>query len=113
MRLEYGANIVIPIEHKIPSSRMAALVDTTIRRTLEEGIAPPNEAECLGPKEEIQQGNFRLQELGKERVRLREKSTLVEVEVKKLEDEIKEDFLDKKTKVIKQGAHDHADKFED
>jgi len=34
-------------------------------------------------------------------VRLREKSALVEEEAKKLEDEIKEDFLDKKTRVIK------------
>jgi len=35
----------------------------------------------------------------------------VEAEVKKLEDEIKEDFLDKKTRVIKQGVYDHVDKF--
>jgi len=49
----------------------------------------------------------------KERVRLREKCALVVVDVKKLEDEIKKDFLDKKTKVIKQGAHDYVDKFRD
>jgi len=34
------------------------------------------------------------------------------VEVKKLDDEIKEYFLNKETRVIKQGVHDHADKFE-
>ena len=61
---------------------MITLVDMTVRGTLEE---------------EIQQGNFRLQELEKERGRLRKKSALVEAEVKTLEDEIKEDFLDKKT----------------
>lgn len=44
---------------------------------------------------------------------LREKSSLVEVEVKKLEDEIKEYFLDTKPRVIKQGAHDHINKFKD
>lgn len=49
----------------------------------------------------------------KERVRLRDKSALVEVEVKKLEDEIKKDFLDKKTTVIKQGVHDYVDEFGD
>jgi len=47
------------------------------------------------------------------RVRLREKSALVEAEVKKLEDEIEKDFLDKETRVIKQGAHNHVDKFGD
>ena len=44
----------------------------------------------------------------KERVRLREKSALVEAKVKKLEEEIKMDFLDKKIRVIKQGAHDNV-----
>jgi len=34
-------------------------------------------------------------------VQLRKKSAQVEAEVKKLEDEIKEYFLDKKTRVIK------------
>jgi len=38
---------------------------------------------------------------------------LVEVEVKKLEDQIRDDFLDKKTMVTKQGVHDHANKLED
>lgn len=48
----------------------------------------------------------------KERVRLREKSALVEAEVKKLEDEIKKYFLDKKNRGIR-GAHDHIDEFWD
>jgi len=77
---------------------MIAPINTTVHGTLEE---------------EIQQGNFRLQELGTERVRLRKKIALVEVEVKKVEDDIMEDFLDKKTRVIRQGVHDHANKFED
>jgi len=34
-------------------------------------------------------------------VRLREKSAMVEAEVKKLEDGIRENFLDKETKVIR------------
>lgn len=46
-------------------------------------------------------------------MRLRKKNTLVKVEVKKLEDEIKEYVLDKKNKVIRQYVHDHADEFED
>lgn len=44
-----------------------------------------HETEHLRLKEEIQQGNFRLHELEKDQVRLREKSTLMDVEVKKLE----------------------------
>lgn len=53
MRLEYGANAVIPIEYRMHSPHIAMLIDTTARDTLEEGIAQLNEAECLGPKEEI------------------------------------------------------------
>lgn len=68
MRMEYEENVVIPIENEMPGPRMAAPADTTIRGALEEVIAQLNEAECLGPEEEIQQGNFRLQELGKESV---------------------------------------------
>lgn len=49
----------------------------------------------------------------KERVWLREKSTLMEVEVNKLEGEIKKAFLDKKIGVINQGTHDYSDKFWD
>jgi len=37
----------------------------------------------------------------------------VETKVKKLEEEIKKDFPDKKTGVIKQGAHDYVDKLGD
>lgn len=33
--------------------------------------------------------------------------------IKKLEDEIRDEFLDKKTTVIKWGTHDHDDKLED
>lgn len=90
---------------------MASPVDTMVHGALGEGLAQPNEAKRLGPKEEIQQRKFRLQEHGKERIWLREESAQVEVEVKKLEDEIKEDFLNKNTKLIKQGVHDHTDKF--
>jgi len=66
--LDYEANIVIPIGHEIPSSRVETPTDMTIRGVLEEGIAQLNEAGRLGPEEEIQQGNFRLQEIGKARV---------------------------------------------
>ena len=48
-----------------------------------------------------------------ERVRLREKSVMVEAKVKKLEEGIQKDFLDKKIVVIKQGAHDYDDEFWD
>ena len=60
---------------------------------------------------EIQQGNFRLQELEEERVQLRKKSALVDTEVMKLEDEIKEYFLGKRTRVITQDMYNHDDKF--
>jgi len=67
------------------------------------------EEERLGPNEDIQQGNLRLQELMNERVRLRDKSAMMEEEFKKLEEGIRKDFLDKKTVVIKQDAHDYVD----
>lgn len=67
----------------------------------------------MGHDEEIQQGDLRFQELMKERVWLREKSTIMEEEVKKLEEGIKKDFIDKKTMVIKQNAHNYIDKFGD
>jgi len=44
----------------------------------------------MGLDEAIQRGNLRLHKLEKERVRLRKKSTLMDAEIKKLEDEIKE-----------------------
>ena len=37
---------------------------------------------------------------------------MVDVEVKKLEDEIKDDFLAEKTRMVRQGAYDHTDKFD-
>ena len=59
--------------------------------------------------EEIQQGDIKIQELMNDRVRLREKSSMAGAEVKKLEEGIKKDFLDRKTVVIKQ---DELDKIE-
>ena len=41
------------------------------------------------------------------------KSAFVDMYVKKLEDKIKEDFIGKMNRVIRQDAHDHADNFED
>lgn len=93
-RLEYETNIVSPLELEKPNP---TLVGMMVCGTLEA---------------EIQQGNIRLEELEEERVRLRKKSALVDVEVKKLEDEIKEDFLTEKTRMVRQGVYDHADKFE-
>lgn len=82
-------------------------------RNLEEGVVHLNEAEYLGPNEEIWQGDLRLQELMNKRVWLREKSALLEVEAKKLEDEIKKDFLDKEPRMTKQGVHDHLEELGD
>ena len=45
-------------------------VDMKIHRALEEDIVQLNEEECLGPVEEIWQGDIRLQELMKERCSL-------------------------------------------
>ena len=36
----------------------------------------------------------------------------MDMEVKKLEDEIKEEFLTEKTRMVRQGAYNHTDKFE-
>jgi len=56
----------------------------------------------MGLEEEIQQGNLRLHKLEEERVRLRKKNALMDVEVKNMEDEIKKDFLDKNTSMVRQ-----------
>jgi len=45
--------VVIPIEHKMPSPHMAAPTNTMVREAFEEGIIQMNEAERLGPEEEI------------------------------------------------------------
>lgn len=52
-RLEYEANVVIPIEHEMPSPCMTKPIDMKVHKTL---------------AEQIQQGNFRLKELEKEMV---------------------------------------------
>lgn len=44
-------------------------------------------------------------------VRLRKRSALVDTEVKKLEDEIKEYFLGKKIRVIRQDVYERDDRF--
>jgi len=67
----------------------------------------------LGLDEEIQQGDPRLQELMSERVQLREKSTMLEAEIKKLEEGIKKDFLDKNTMVIEQDEINYIDRLWD
>ena len=87
----------MPMEYIMPSPPIVAPMDMMDRRALEEGITQLQviEEERLGPKEEIQLGKVRLQELMNERVRLREKSTMAEAKVKKLEEGIKKDFLDK------------------
>ena len=48
-----------------------------------------------------------------ERIRLREKSAMVEAEVKNLEEGIKKDFLDRKIEVIKQDELDYIDRLGD
>lgn len=37
---------------------------------------------------------------------------MMETEVKKLEDEIKEEFFVEESRMVRQGAYDHIDKFE-
>lgn len=48
-----------------------------------------------------------------ERVQLREKSTMEEAEVKKIEEGIKKDFLDRKNDVIKPDEPDYIDILRD
>jgi len=97
----------------MPGLCIAAPMDMTVHGAFEEGITQLDKEECLGPDEEIQQGDLRLQELMKERFSLREKSAMMEEEVKKIEEGIKKDFLDKKSVVIKQDAQNYVEKFGD
>jgi len=71
------------------------------------------EGERLGLDEEIQQGDLRLQALMNEISQLRKKSIMVEAKIKKLEDGIKKDFLDKKTIVIEYDERNYIDKLGD
>lgn len=77
-RLAYGANVVMSMEYIMPSPHIAVPMDMTNHGALEDGVTQLEELkeECLGPDEEIQQGNIRLQELMNERVRLREKTPI-------------------------------------
>lgn len=84
----------------MPSSRIIAPTYMTYHGALKEGITQLKEEEQMGPDEEIYQGDLRLQKLMKEKVRLREASAMAKEEVKKLEEGIKMDFLDKKVVVI-------------
>lgn len=63
----------------------------------------------MGLEEEIQQGNLRLHKVEEDKVQLRKKSGIVNAEVKKLEDEIKKYFLNKKTRMVRQEARDQND----
>lgn len=69
--------------------------------------------ELKGLHEEIRQDGLRLQELLDGRVRLREKSTMVEIEVKQLEDMMKRVFLGRKAVVIEQDELDYIEKLGD
>lgn len=99
----------------MPILRVATHMDMTDRGSMEDGIAQLEELEeeRLGPDEEIQQSDLRLQALMNERARLREKSAMAEAEVQKLGEEIKREFLDKKPMVIKQDERNYVDKLGD
>lgn len=110
-RLVYEANDDLPMKYIVPSPCITTPANRTDHRALKEGIAQLEEEECLGPNEGIQHGSLRIQELMNEKARLREKSTIAEEEVKKLEERMRKDFFDKKIVVIKQDVHDYVDKF--
>lgn len=97
----------------MPSPCITVPANMTDCGALKVGFTKLEEEECLGLDEEIKWGNLRLQEIYNEKVHLREKSAMAEEEVKKLEGGMKMDFLDKRTVVIKQDAHDYIDKFGD
>lgn len=101
------------MEHTKPSPFILAPVDTTIHEAQNEGITQSQETEHIRLEEEIRRGNLRLQELEKDQVWLREKSDLMDAEVKKLENQIKQEFLVEKLRLVRQGAYDHVDKLED
>ncbi len=98
------------MEHVKPILHIAAPVDTIVCKAWNEGITQPQETEHIRLEEEIRRGNFRLRELEKERVWLRKKSALMDAEVQKLKDEIKEVFIIEKPRMVRQGAYNHTDK---
>ena len=111
-KLKYEAEDVIPMEHAKPRSCTVATVDMMFCEAQKGGITQPQEIERMGLEEAIQQGNLRLREIEKERIRLREKSALMDAEFKKLEDKIKEEFFAEKTRMVRQGPYNHSNKFE-
>lgn len=65
LMLKYEADAVIHMEHAMPSPRMAAPIDTTVREAQKEGITQPLDTKHMRLEKEIQQGNLRLRELEK------------------------------------------------
>lgn len=112
-RMVYEVSAKIMMKYIMPSLCIAAPVDTIDCEALKEGNMQLEEEGCLGLDEEIQWGNVTLQEFLNEKAHLREKNSMEEEEVQKLEGGMKRDFLDKRTVVIKWDAHDCIDKFED
>jgi len=108
---KYEAKVVIPMEGEKLSLCITAPIDTMVHNARKEGITQQQETEHIGLAEEIRRGNFRLRELEKERVRLRKKNDLMDVDIKKLEDEKKEAFLIEKHRMVRKGVYDHTDKF--
>lgn len=70
------------------------------------------ETEHIRLEEEIRWRNFRFHETEKDWVRLREKSSLIDAKVNKLENEIKEVFLIEKLRMERKGAYSHTNKLE-
>lgn len=65
LTLKYEADAVIPMENAKPSQRMAAPIDTMVRKARKEGITQSEETGYMRLEEEIQQGNLRLYKLEK------------------------------------------------
>lgn len=112
-KLKYETRVEIPTEQAKPSPHVTAPVDTMICIDRNKEITQLRETEHIRLQEETRQGNFRLRELEKDQVWLREKSALMDAEVKKFENKIKEAILIKKLRMVRQCVYNHTDKLED
>lgn len=75
-------------------------VKRTTHEVWTEELIRPREEEYEGIQEAIRQGNAQLRELERNRLLLRMKNMMLDMEIKQLEKELKEDFLNEKPRKL-------------
>lgn len=85
----------------------------TVREDQDKGIMQLREGEHMQIQEAIRRGNLKLHELEEDRVQLRKKRMLMDVEIKKLENEIVQACLIDKLRMKRQDTDSHTTAVKD